>query len=86
MMTMGALTGVDIPAGGTVAFRQGGMHVMLFDIKAGALAAKKVTLTLGFADGHSLDVEAPIQAVGDTAGHDGMAGHEDDSAAEHDGH
>lgn len=63
MMTMAPLTSVPVPAGGTVEFRQGGMHVMLFDISAAARAAGKVKLVLTFADGRTLEADALVPAT-----------------------
>lgn len=62
MMTMAPLTSVPVPAGGTVEFRQGGMHVMVFDISAAALAAGKVKLVLTFADGRTLEADLTFPA------------------------
>lgn len=79
VMQMKSVADVDVPAGGEVRFRQGGLHVMLFGLTDAARAAGKVTLTISFADGTTRDVEAPLlsataaAAVGDE--HSGHAGH-----------
>lgn len=75
MMSMAAMPEVAVPAGGTVIFRQGGKHVMLFGISDAARAAGKVTLTLTFKDGQSVPVEVPLTAVGADVAADGHAGH-----------
>lgn len=64
MMTMAPLTDVPVPAGSTVEFRQGGKHLMLFDISAAGRAAGKVKLVLAFADGTTLEIEAAAAPVG----------------------
>ncbi len=64
MMSMAALTEVPVPADGTVEFRQGGKHVMLFGISDAARAAGRLTLTLAFRDGQTLPVEVRFPAQG----------------------
>ncbi len=71
MMQMRRVGDVDVPAGSTVRFRQGGLHVMLFDISGPARAAGRLTLSIAFADGTSRDVEARIVAATDMGAHDG---------------
>lgn len=75
MMSMAAMPEVAVPAGGTVIFRQGGKHVMLFGISEAARTAGKVTLTLMFKDGQTVPVEVPLTAVGGEAAADEHAGH-----------
>ncbi len=68
MMRMAAVSDVDVPANGEVQFRQGGLHVMLFGLSDAARAAGKVTLSVSFADGTTLDVDAPlVSATGASA-------------------
>lgn len=47
-MQMRAVAGVDLPAGKTVEFKPGGMHVMLMGLKSQVKAGDKVPLTLVF--------------------------------------
>jgi periplasmic copper chaperone A len=75
MMTMAAMPEVAVPAGGTVIFRQGGKHVMLFGISDAARAAGQLTLTLAFKDGQTVPVDVPLTAVGEAAATDEHAGH-----------
>jgi hypothetical protein len=84
MMTMAPLASIAVPAGGTVEFRQGGKHVMLFDVSAAARTAGKIKLVLTFASGATLDAEAVAAPLGEEAGESGE-GHEG-MAMEHDGH
>ena len=47
-MQMRAIAGVDLPAGKTVEFKPGGLHVMLMGLKSQVKAGDKVPLTLVF--------------------------------------
>ncbi len=47
-MQMRAVAGVDLPAGKTVEFKPGGLHVMLMGLKSQVKAGDKVPLTLVF--------------------------------------
>lgn len=62
VMRMEPVVGVDLPARSRVAFAPGGLHLMLFGLKAEA--AKGVPLTLRFASGRTLAVAARAQAMG----------------------
>lgn len=63
MMTMTPIDAIPVPANGTVEFRQGGKHIMLFDISAAARSAGKVKLVLTFASGATLEAEAVASTV-----------------------
>lgn len=65
--TMAPLDSVVVPAGQTVRFEPGGRHVMLFDVKPGARAGTAAPLTLRFADGRTLQVDAQLIGAGDPA-------------------
>ncbi|HKL62085.1 MAG TPA: copper chaperone PCu(A)C [Woeseiaceae bacterium] len=60
VMRMRELDVVTIPAGETLAFAPGGLHLMLFADPLPA-AGSAVTLELGFADGTVLAFEAPVR-------------------------
>lgn len=80
MMTMAPITSIPVPANGTVEFRQGGKHLMLFDLSEAARAAGKVRLVLTFASGATLETDAAAARTGEEAGeHEGME-------MEHEGH
>ncbi len=65
MMSMKPLdAGVAIPARGTVEFKPGGMHVMLYDIRPGLVPPATMPLTLRFASGTSLTIQATLEAPG----------------------
>ena len=63
VMAMNAVQTVDVPAGGEVKFRQGGLHAMVFGIKERARAAGKLQITLMFEGGRALAIEAPLTSV-----------------------
>lgn len=69
MMTMAPLKDVAIPAGGTVEFKPGGKHIMLFDISPSVRAGGTVPLRLSFADGKTVEVKAAARTMGDAADH-----------------
>ncbi|WP_337842246.1 copper chaperone PCu(A)C [Rheinheimera sp.] len=63
MMKMQQLQQVDVPAGGTVTFQPGGLHLMLFDAKTALKAGDKVPLTFSFSDGSTAQQQADVVAV-----------------------
>jgi periplasmic copper chaperone A len=64
MLSMRPVAGVDVPAHGRVALAPMGTHLMLIGLDAPLLAGQRVRLTLSFADGSSLPVEATVLAAG----------------------
>ena len=69
MMTMRPVRDIPVPAGATVTLRQGGLHVMLFDMNPALRPGGTVKLTLAFASGRRLDTDARITAPGDPHAH-----------------
>ncbi|WP_242146798.1 copper chaperone PCu(A)C [Sphingomonas sp. BAUL-RG-20F-R05-02] len=67
MAAMKPLDQVALPAGGKVAFKPGGMHVMLFGLNPVIKPGKTMTLQFTFADGNRYDYEALVIAPGDPA-------------------
>jgi copper(I)-binding protein len=67
MMAMAPLKDVAVPARGKLDFAPGGRHVMLFSIGPAVKAGQKVPLTLSFASGKTLRLEAKVVGAGDTA-------------------
>jgi copper(I)-binding protein len=59
IVRMRAISGMDLPAGGTVEFRPGGYHIMLMDLKRQMKVGDEVPLTLIVAakDGKRQNVE-----------------------------
>ena len=81
-MRMGAVVGLDLPAGKAVELKPGGYHVMLMDLKAPLATGQTVELTLVVEgkDGkrQTLEVKATARAMtpgaapGKAAAHSGM--------------
>lgn len=67
VMRMDRLPSVRVAAGGTAAFAPGGSHLMLFDVAASVRPGATVPLTLTFADGRTVRVDAAVQAAGAAA-------------------
>jgi periplasmic copper chaperone A len=64
MMSMKPLAaGVEIPAGGTVAFKPGGLHVMLYDIRPDLKPPGPMPLNLRFASGTTLTIGARVESA-----------------------
>lgn len=61
MMKMRQVPAIDIKAKGEAVLEPGGLHVMMIDLKAPLKEGDKVTVTLGFDDGSSKKIEAPIR-------------------------
>ncbi len=56
--------GVEIPAGSTVKFNEGGRHLMLYNINPGVKTGDTVQLNFTFASGLILQTYAPVRAAG----------------------
>ena len=63
MMRMSPVARIEIPAHGEVALRPGGLHLMIFGLKAPLTVADTVALTLTFDDGKTLSLKAPVRAM-----------------------
>jgi copper(I)-binding protein len=57
---MQRLDAVPLPAGESVHFEPGGLHLMLIDITAPLIAGQQVTLSLQFAKAGVVEVTAPV--------------------------
>jgi periplasmic copper chaperone A len=77
LMKMRAVTGIDLPAGGSVELKPGGYHVMLIDVTAPIAAGATVPITLVFEDAKQQRREVAVQATARAlgAGAAGMPGH-----------
>lgn len=62
VMRMRPVEQIDIPANGDVSLEPGGFHVMLIDLTQDLAEGDTVALTLAFADGQELAIEAPVRA------------------------
>lgn len=61
MMRMSPVEKIDIPAGGSVELKPGGLHLMLFDLKRTPRAGETVQVTLTFDDGSKATVAAAVR-------------------------
>jgi copper(I)-binding protein len=62
VMKMRQVAFVDVKAHGETALQPGGLHVMMIDLKGPLKEGDKVAITLGFEDGSSKTIEAPVRA------------------------
>jgi len=60
-MHMDKIGSVAIPAGKTVQFKTGGLHLMLIDLKRRLIAGHDLKLTLEFSNAGRIDVTAKIE-------------------------
>jgi copper(I)-binding protein len=58
--TMSEISSVDIPAGATVEFKTGGLHIMFMDMKQDLKPNDTVSLTLKFEKAGNLTVSAKV--------------------------
>ena len=63
VMQIQPVEGIDVPAGGEVALAPGGLHLMLLDLAGPLAAGDTVSLTLEFASGLALPVEAEVRPL-----------------------
>ena len=81
VMKMRPLGDVTVPAGGSVAFKPGGKHIMLLGLKAPLMAGQSFSLTLHFKSAGTQTVKvdvtdkAPVESVGGMGGMPGMDMH-----------
>ncbi|MFD0988179.1 copper chaperone PCu(A)C [Methyloligella solikamskensis] len=64
MMKMRKLDGLDIPAGGSVALKPGGNHIMLMGLKQPIEEGKPFTATLTFEKAGDVEVEFTVEPIG----------------------
>jgi copper(I)-binding protein len=61
--------GLEIPAGGAVELKPGGLHLMLIGLKAPLSEGGNVPLTLVFDNGMRVDAALSVRAMGGGHGH-----------------
>jgi periplasmic copper chaperone A len=61
IMRMSKLAALPVPARATISFAPGGKHLMIFGLAAGT---KALPITLGFASGGRITVNAAVRAAG----------------------
>ncbi len=60
-MTMNAVDGVDVPAGQTVAFERGGLHIMFMGVAEPPVVGDTVQLTLTFQNAGEITLDVPVR-------------------------
>ena len=63
MAHMDHLDEVELPAGGRVELRPGGMHIMLMRLTAPLVAGERFTLQLYPTDGEAIEVEVEVRGL-----------------------
>jgi len=61
VMRMRQVKEIVVPAKGEVLLKPGSYHVMLIDMKVSLREGDQIAITLGFADGSSKTIEAPVK-------------------------
>lgn len=64
VMTMRPVLGIEIPAGGEVELKPGGVHIMFLDLKAAKKNGERFAGSLTFEKAGTLDVVFDVQAMG----------------------
>lgn len=64
VMRMRAVGPLEVPPGGVVDLKPGGLHVMLIDLRESLVAGDTLSLTLRFSVSGPLTLRVPIQAAG----------------------
>lgn len=75
VMRMRPVTGIEVPAGGSVTLAPGGLHVMMMGLTRPLAPGERVPLTLTFEKAGAVQVEAAVQPAGARdagQGHGGM--------------
>jgi periplasmic copper chaperone A len=67
VMKMRPVSGLDVPAAGSVVLAPGGFHIMLFDIARPLQAGETVPVTFTFEKAGPIAVQAKVEALGATA-------------------
>ena len=64
VMRMRPVSEIAIPSQGETTLRPGGFHVMLLGLKAALREGDAVAVTLGFDDGSTQEIKAPVRRIG----------------------
>lgn len=74
VMRMARVEGVDLPPGGVVTLKPGGLHVMLMGLNKKLVKGDRFPLTLNFEKSGSVTVDVAIQSIAamGPSGHGGM--------------
>jgi periplasmic copper chaperone A len=57
--------GVEVPAKGTVVFKPGGKHAMMFNVNPGIVPPRSLPMIFVFASGERIQVDAKVLLAGD---------------------
>jgi len=68
VMKMRAIGAMDVPAGGKLELKPGGLHVMMVDLKQPLKPGDKLPLTLTFEKAGSIVVSVDVEAMGAMGG------------------
>lgn len=63
VMEMREVDGIDVPADGNTVLKPGGYHIMLIDLQATLYPGDTVPMTLTFASGKEIVVEAEVREI-----------------------
>lgn len=63
MMKMREVDEIVIPAKGMAELKPGSLHIMLFDLKKPLVEGESIDLTLNYANGETMTLQAPIKKV-----------------------
>ena len=55
--------GLEIPANGSVSLKPGGYHIMLMNLKDQLKEGQTIKLSLKFASGKTIDIDAPVKPM-----------------------
>ena len=69
VMRMQPVQAIEIPAGGSVTLRPGGLHLMLVGLSAPMRMGEAVPVTLTFEHAGAITVQVPVQPAGATGPH-----------------
>lgn len=70
-MRMRAVPRLEVPAGAAIVLAPGGLHLMLFGARDALSVGQRVALTLEFADGTTLAIDAEVRDPRDAHAHHG---------------
>lgn len=78
VMTMRPVDGIEIPAGGEVELKPGGLHIMFLELSGTKKDGERFAGTLTFEKAGTVDVEFSVEAMAKAGSHGGNhgAGHE----------
>lgn len=73
MMTMKSIDRAPVPARGTLEFKQGGKHLMIWNVNPAAVRAGKLSLVFMFTNNDRIIVDLPIKNAATATAGDGAA-------------